>query len=879
MSLSPILFGSKADGAYPYGSIASAAAASPSGAISNITNHYLAMYDSHFSASLSALSGGMGPLKGDGYIVSEGIGYWMLLSAVMHGVTMGSNASGPRKTPQQQFDGCLTTALARGCNQYARDNPADPYGAESAAYLMAWRIKADGSYDTTGNTQNPNDAYSAPDGDLDIALALLMANRQWGSAGTYNYADLASKWITALKHRHFRSDGTIKSLPKPGGYGSDPTPFTMVRTSDFMFNHFRAFARATQDPFWLGQTTTTEGKGAAYDRCYWLANYIQTQSYNTSGLLPDWIENTETSTPIPAQDLPGHGDPSLPNRGKYWDSNACRNQWRFVTEYVFSGNSNVKTVVDRMNTFFKNLLVANANSPSVIKDQYALNGTLGPNAASSNFAEVMGSVMAGMISDATYSTQLDKLWLWNTAAGGLGGWQEAGYYSGEIQLMSKIVAAGFWWEPAPNGAIPGTPAPTPAPSPAPTPAPSSGGGGRRSTGQPTAYSKTANFAQDEASNVGGRGSVRTGKLDTEFRNIETTLNETLNNLALIQRDDGKLRDGVVELFTLSATARAALQGQVKQRGYWSASAAYAINDVVQVDSVDYYCIVAHTSGAFATDLAAGYWLLTAGGSAEIAAVQANIATIKANEASASATLAQTAAASVAGAAGFRNKIINGNFQINQRQVASTSTVYGAGWYAMDRWQAGASGCTMSFSTTGNVVTVTITAGTLLQVIEGVNLRAGAHVLSWAGTAQGRINGGTYGASGLTHTATGGSNVTVEFGVGTLSFVQFEQGSTPSTFEERLYVAELALCHRYFRKLGQHKACLTPSFATTLRLPYHSQAMRAAPTVTLGTLSTSTNASSISLTLSADGGGYWEWSASAGGVSLWTVDFLVLSAEL
>jgi hypothetical protein len=127
--------------------------------------------------------------------------------------------------------------------------------------------------------------------------------------------------------------------------------------------------------------------------------------------------------------------------------------------------------------------------------------------------------------------------------------------------------------------------------------------------QPTAYSKTTNFAQDESNNVGGRSTVRTSNVDAEFRNIETTLDETLRNLALIQRDDGQLRDGLVELYNLSLAARIALQSNMTPRGAWVTATAYVLNDLVESNDGVYVCLTAHLSGVFATDLSAGKWQL------------------------------------------------------------------------------------------------------------------------------------------------------------------------------------------------------------------------------------------------------------------------------
>lgn len=125
--------------------------------------------------------------------------------------------------------------------------------------------------------------------------------------------------------------------------------------------------------------------------------------------------------------------------------------------------------------------------------------------------------------------------------------------------------------------------------------------------QPTAYTKTTNFASDEANNVGGRSTVRTSNLDAEFDNIALTLRQTLQNLARIQRDDGQLTDGLVELYNLSTVARLSLQTAFNPRGAWIASTSYAVGDLIEQNASSYICIVAHSSTVFATDYAAGKW--------------------------------------------------------------------------------------------------------------------------------------------------------------------------------------------------------------------------------------------------------------------------------
>lgn len=150
----------------------------------------------------------------------------------------------------------------------------------------------------------------------------------------------------------------------------------------------------------------------------------------------------------------------------------------------------------------------------------------------------------------------------------------------------------------------------------------------------------------------------------------------------------------------------------------------------------------------------------------------------------------------AGSGGFKNRLINGTFLVNQGAVTGTVTL-AAGAYGHDGWKAGASGCTYTFAKSAGVVTLTISAGSLQQVIEGDRLFTGTYCLSWSGTCQGKIAAGSYGASGVSASVTGGANLTVEFGTGTLSKAQLEAGATATVFEHTTVDAELLACQRYY----------------------------------------------------------------------------------
>ena len=165
----------------------------------------------------------------------------------------------------------------------------------------------------------------------------------------------------------------------------------------------------------------------------------------------------------------------------------------------------------------------------------------------------------------------------------------------------------------------------------------------------------------------------------------------------------------------------------------------------------------------------------------------------------------------AGGAALGKNLLIGNFRINQRAVPAGAGAYphtiilSAGEYGHDRWKAGAGGCTYEFTggdsgTTDGLPFVEITAGTLMQEVAAFNTRTGDVVFSWDGTAQGRIDTDSYGASGVTKSIVGGTvNTTVEVNTGTLQLPQLEVGTVATEYEWRDAGLELDLCTFYYER--------------------------------------------------------------------------------
>jgi hypothetical protein len=140
--------------------------------------------------------------------------------------------------------------------------------------------------------------------------------------------------------------------------------------------------------------------------------------------------------------------------------------------------------------------------------------------------------------------------------------------------------------------------------------------------QPIPYTRTTDFSAEESAAVSGRSTLRSSAVDAELDGVAANLAGLNQNLALLQRDDGELRDSVVKLHTLAGDVRALLgAGQGVPRGPWATATAYAVRDIVTQGGNSYICALPHTAGVFATDLSASRWmLLSLGGSPDAVSV-------------------------------------------------------------------------------------------------------------------------------------------------------------------------------------------------------------------------------------------------------------------
>jgi len=240
--------------------------------------------------------------------VSEGIGYGMLLSVYMADKTL--------------FDGLWL---------YYKDNV-------NGNKVMNWKIN--GCSGTIG--QN-----GATDAELDAAIALIVADYQWGSTGNINYKSDATALISAIKNYEIEANTFVL---KPGDqFGGSQ----ITNPSYFSPAYYRVFGTFTNDgTFW----------NAVAAKSYTIINNNLIQNNAVGGLVSDWCEASGAYS----SQAGGYN-----NGGKTYTYDAARTPWRIAVDYLWYGNADAKAYTKKSSDFVR----VNLGGSSNIKDGYNQNGT------------------------------------------------------------------------------------------------------------------------------------------------------------------------------------------------------------------------------------------------------------------------------------------------------------------------------------------------------------------------------------------------------------------------------------------------------------------------------------------------------------------------
>jgi hypothetical protein len=359
--------------------------------------------------------------------------------------------------------------------------------------------------------------------------------------------------------------------------------------------------------------------------------------------------------------------------------------------------------------------------------------------------------------------------------------------------------------------------------------------------QPTPYVRFQDYSSYQASHQLPGPAISGADVNADFDRIKATLDATLVNLKLLQRDDGALNNASVTPDTINSALAVMIAGW-NIKGAWVTATAYSLKDYTVNAGNGYVCVVAHTSGTFATDLAAGKWaLVSTAGATGPQGIQGN-----------------PGAAGAPGVTrpGFVNRLINGDFSIDQRNAGAAQTYVAAAnvAYGIDRWYASCTGANITgqraigtgvnqfayqfmgaASNTGIVFghrIESVNVSDLLSQIVTVQVWLSSSSITtatWKAFSANTIDGwGTKSTSGTgteTQIATGtltitstptlytfqanlsagvGNGIDLEFSCGallaaqTIKFeaVQLEFGTIANPFERQDYATRVARCKRY-----------------------------------------------------------------------------------
>lgn len=323
---------------------------------------------------------------GNKQCVSEGQGYGMITVALMAG-----------------FDPSAKT-IFDGLYRYYKNHPA-----KAGQHLMAW---------AQDKHCKSTDTSSATDGDMDIAYALLLANKQWGSTGI-NYLHEARLLLADIMHYEINPKSFTILLSNGAEY--DSKDYYDTRSSDFMPSHFRAFEVATHDVRW----------GKVINHTYSLFITMQNKYSPDAGLIPDFIQSTN-HTPRPAK--PHYLEAKYDGAYNY---NACRVPWRIAADYLLYGDARAKAITTKINRWLRN---TTQDKPDNISAGYSLAGNDLPNRYFEALSFIGPFTVSAMV-DSKNQQWLNHTWDYLTGFK----LKDYDYYDNSIKLLNMIILSGNYW--------------------------------------------------------------------------------------------------------------------------------------------------------------------------------------------------------------------------------------------------------------------------------------------------------------------------------------------------------------------------------------------------------------------------------------------------
>jgi len=266
---------------------------------------------------------------------------------------------------------------------------------------MCWRVD---------DENHPKMDGSATDGDIDIAMALLMASQQWDDRG---YFKEAIDIIDNIASDIIREDYSIRL----GDWNRDLKKYQGIRTSDCITANFRVFYGATGNILWK----------KVEDKCYTILEQLQREYAPNTGLIPDFAVWDEEGNWKPATPYFLEGE----NDGAY-NYNASRVPWRIGVSSIYYEEPRAQKIIDSLMQW----VVKKHPNSEIFKAGYTLDGKA---LVEYNLPLFTAPIIVAAMST-NYQEWLDEAFDYISEC-------KTDYFSDSINLLCLLVISGNYWMP------------------------------------------------------------------------------------------------------------------------------------------------------------------------------------------------------------------------------------------------------------------------------------------------------------------------------------------------------------------------------------------------------------------------------------------------
>jgi hypothetical protein len=261
--------------------------------------------------------------------VSESQGYGMMIMAYMAGceekLTFSENNWIFGCTSlKDYYDAMLRTVIAFPSVIASRLFTWELFGFPSGEGSKTGYKTANG-IKTAPFTPDSGGGDCATDGDMDIIYSLIIADRQWGSVGKYNYINIAKNMLDDLWDYCVHDEYQTLLLGDWAKNLAYDISANASRPSDFIISHLKTYREVDPDHNWQ----------AVIDATYNIIKEIrngQNAAGNKNGLMPDFVIRGESGWEIPSENF-------IEDYDGDFSYNACRIPWRLGTDYLLHGNT------------------------------------------------------------------------------------------------------------------------------------------------------------------------------------------------------------------------------------------------------------------------------------------------------------------------------------------------------------------------------------------------------------------------------------------------------------------------------------------------------------------------------------------------------------